>query len=143
MALETVIAGANTVLKTLQNQPGGIARVHENAPESLSHLPATTLVPSKGTLDWPRKPNQRQTTHELSLTLYVSRSDLPSADQSLKPWVDKIIDLFDQNITLDGSVFNAGVVDYQYGHVEYGGVTYLGITFTLRAVELAGVVYHG
>lgn len=140
MALETVIQGANAVLKTQQ----GIARVHENAPESLAELPATTLIAQKGSLDWPRKPNQRMTTHDLQLTLYVSRGgDLPTADQALKPWVQKIIDLFDQNITLQGNTFNAGVVDYQYGHVSYGGVDYLGITFTLRAVELATLNYHG
>jgi hypothetical protein len=140
MALDAVIQGANNVLK----MQIGIARVHENAPESLADLPATILVPQKGTLDWPRKPNQRLTTHDLQLTLYVSRAgDLASADQALKPWVDKIIDLFDQNITLQGAAFSAGIVDYQYGHVEYGGTPYLGITFTLRAVEIATLNYHG
>lgn len=140
MALETIIAGANAVLKTEQ----GIARVNDNAPESLSVLPATILIPSKGSVDWPRKPNQRMTTHDLTLMLLVSRGgDLASADQALKPWVAKLIDLFDQNITLNGSALNAGVVDYQYGHIEYAGVDYLGITATLRAVEIAQLVYHG
>ena len=140
MALDKLIAGANAVLKTQQ----GIKRVHENAPESLNELPATLIVAQKGTLDWPRKPNHRLTTHDLTLTLFVSRAgDLASADQTLKPWVDTIIDLFDQNITLKGNTFNAGIVDYTYGHVDYAGTTYLGITFTLRAVEIAQLVYHG
>lgn len=140
MALESVISGANAVLKTLQ----GIARVHENAPESLAELPATTLVPSKGSLDWPRKSNQRRIEHDLQLTLLVRRAgDLASADQALKPWVQQIISLFDQNITLQGNAFAAGIVDYTYGHVDYGGATYLGITFTLRAVELEPVIYQG
>lgn len=143
MALETLIAGANTVLKTLSNQTGGLARVHENAPEALNELPATVIVPDEGDLDWPRKPSQRQTTHNTVLSLYVSRSDLPSADQALKPWVDKIVDLFDQNITLGGTTFNAGIVKYKYGHMEYAGTSYLGVTFTLRAVELVTLVYHG
>ncbi|QQE80930.1 hypothetical protein [Alicyclobacillus sp. SO9] len=139
MSLDTVIKGANTVLK-LQK---GIARVHENAPESLSLLPATTLVPDKGDIDWPRKPNQRNTTHNLTLTLLVARGgDLAASDQALKPWVDTIIDLFDQHFTLEGTVFVAGIVSYDYGHVEYGGTTYLGVTYTLRAVELQAVNFH-
>jgi hypothetical protein len=140
MALDKVIAGANAVLKTQQ----GIKRVHENAPESLNELPATVIVPHTGKFDWPRKPNQRSGTHDLTLTLFVSRSgDLASADQALKPWLDPIIDLFDKNITLKGNAFSAGIVDYTYGHVDYAGATYLGITFTLRAVEIAQLVYHG
>lgn len=140
MSLDVVITGANTVLKTQT----GIARVYENAPEALNTLPATMIVPQKGTIDWPRKPNQRLTTHDLVLTLYVSRGgDLASADQSLKPWVEKIIDLFDQNITLGGNAFTAGIVDYQYGHLEYAGTTYLGISFSLRVVEILQLVYHG
>lgn len=140
MPLDKVIAGANEVLKTQK----GIARVHENAPESISQLPATMLVPFKGSLDWPRKPNQRTATHDLTLTLIVSRGgDLSSADKALKPWVDTIIDLFDANITLQGAAFTAGVVDYSYGHIDYGGVQYLGVTYTLRAVEVKQLNYHG
>jgi len=140
MPLDKIIAGANTVLKTQQ----GISRVHENAPESLAQLPATTLFTDKGSFDWPRKPNQRRGEHDMTLTLYVSRGgDLPSADQTLKPWVDTIVDLFDQNITLGGAAFTAGIVDYSYGHVEYGGVQYLGITYVLRAVEIKQFNYKG
>ncbi|WDL97802.1 hypothetical protein [Alicyclobacillus sp. ALC3] len=143
MGLDAVIGGANSVLKTLLTG-GGLARVHEDASEAIQQVPATMIVPHKGTLEWPRKPNQRMTTHDLTLTLVVSRGgDLASADKALKPWVDKIVALFDQNITLGGTTFNAGVVDYDYGHVEYAGTLYLGITFTLRAVEIATVNYHG
>lgn len=140
MSVETVIAGANTVLGTLT----GIARVWPNAPESLADLPCTFIVPEKGTVVWPRKPNIRDITHDLKLTLVVSRGgDLPSSDQALKPWIDTIIKTFDSNITLQGSCIDAGVAEYTYGRVEYGGVLYLGIVFTVKAHELTGAVFHG
>lgn len=140
MSVEAVIEGANTVLATLT----GIKRVWANAPESLSELPATILTPEKGTVAWPRRPNLRDTTHDLRLTLLVNRgADLPSADQALKPWVDTVIALFDAHVTLGGSCLAAGVSDYTYGHVEYGGVPYLGITFNLKAREVSQVVFQG
>lgn len=139
MALETVIQGANTVLKTL----GGL-RVHDDAPESMSQLPATILVANHGQIDWPRKPSQRTTTHDLALQLFVNRgSDLTVADRILKPWMAKIVDLFDQNITLKGNAIQAGIVDYKYGVLDYAGTSYLGITFTLRAVEYEVVQFQG
>lgn len=139
MAVDAIIEGAVVV----QQGIAGVKRAHPNAPESLAELPCFVTVPEKGERAWPLKPNLRDTTHDLRMTLYVSRGDLPGADQALKPWIDTVIATFDQHLTLGGACLAAGVVSYEYGKVEYAGTDYLGISFVLRAREVTGVVYAG
>lgn len=140
MSLENVIAGAVAVQKTMSG-----VMVYPDAPEALNdHLPAFVSYPLDGDLEWPRQPSKRTITHNIAMDFFVSRSgDLAGADRTLKPYVQQVIALFDQNITLQGSCLTAGVVKYQYGKIEYAGVDYLGIKFTLRAIELTQVVYKG
>ena len=140
MALDTIITGAATVLRGL----AGIAQVYDDAPEGLSQFPCVVPVVEKGDIAWPRKPNLRDTTHDLRLMLLVSRGgDLAGADKALKPWIDTVVAAFDSAITLGGACLAAGIVAYEYGKVEYAGVEYLGVTFTLRAREIQGVNYSG
>lgn len=140
MAIQDIISGAAQVI----NEIGGIARIHTNAPEALQELPAVLFVPRKGTIKWPRDPNKSTRTHDIPMSLFVNRGgDLPSADATLKPWLEKFVDQFEQNITLKGTAFNSGIIDYTYGKLEYAGVEYLGIAFTLRAVELKTTVFKG
>jgi hypothetical protein len=78
------------------------------------------------------------------MDLYVQKAgDLQAADRILKPFIDLIVDTFDQNITLKGSAFNSGIVKYQYGKLEFAGVEYLGIKFTLRVEERKQILYKG
>lgn len=140
MSVDTIIAGA------VQAQKGipGVAAAYPNAPEALNAFPCFVTVPKKGTVDFPRKPNLRDTLHEIDMMLLVSRAgDLAGADQALKPWVDLVISTFDQHMTLGGVCLVAAISDYTYGHVDYAGATYLGVTFTLKAREVEQVVFHG
>ncbi len=138
MAVDAIVDGAAAVLGDLS----GIAQVFSDAPEALAQFPCVVIIAEKGEIAWPRKPNLRDTTHDLRLMLLVSRGgDLPGADKSLKPWIDQVVAAFDSAITLGGTCLAAGVVTYEYGKVEYAGVEYLGITFTLRAREIVGVNY--
>lgn len=139
MSVEAIIAGAVAV----QQGIGGVTKAWLNAPESLSELPCFVTVPEKGEIAWPRRPNLRDMTHDLRMTLIVGRGDLPGADQALKPWIDQVVAAFDQHVSLGGACLAAGVVSYEYGKVEYAGVEYLGVTFVLRAREIQGVVYTG
>lgn len=140
MSLDNIIAGAVAIQRTL----AGLT-VYDNAPEAINdHLPAVVVYPEEGDIEWPRQPSKRTITHNLTLDFLVSRcGDLAGADRLLKPYVDRVITLFDQNITLQGSCLTAGIVKYKYGKLDYAGVEYLGIKFTLRAVELTQIVYEG
>ena len=140
MSLDAIITGAVAVQRTLT----GIT-VYDNAPEALNdHLPAVVIYPEEGDVEWPREPSKRTITHSLTMDFFASRGgDLAGADRLLKPYVNQVIALFDQNITLQGSCLNAGIVKYKYGKLDYAGVEYLGIKFTLRAVELTQLVYKG
>lgn len=140
MSLDSIITGAVAVQKTLQ----GIT-AYDNAPEALNdRLPAFVTYPAEGEAEWPRSPSKRTITHNIIMDLFASRGgDLAGADRTLKPYVDQVISLFDQNITLQGACLTSGVIKYQYGKLEYAGVEYLGIKFTLKAVETTQVVYKG
>lgn len=140
MAVENIINGAVNVQKTIP----GIQSTFADAPSSLNQLPAFVTYPVEGELEWPRKPNIRTTTHTLDMDLYVQKGgDLSAADRILKPFIMKVIETFDQNLTLGGSAFNSGVVSYKYGTLNYAGNDYLGIKFTLKATEKVQVIYKG
>lgn len=141
MSVEAIIDQTASVLTAAFP---ALAKVWTNAPEAIQQLPAVVIAPQKGTLVWPRKPNLRDVTHDLDLTLVVNRGgDLASADHQLKPWLADLIAVFDAHITLNGSCLSAGIVDYRYGRLEYAGVDYLGLVCTLRAREVEQVVYQG
>lgn len=140
MAVDAIIDGAVAVLKGIQ----GIKQAFGDAPEALTQFPCVVTTPEKSEIVWPRRPNLRDLTHDLRMTLLVSRGgDLAGADAALKPWIDQVIAAFDSAITLGGACLAAGVVSYEYGKVEYAGVEYLGITFVLRAREVQAVNYSG
>jgi hypothetical protein len=140
MSLDSVIAGAVAVQGTMQG-----VTTYPDAPEAINdRLPAFVTYPHEGELEWPRKPSQRKITHNIMMDFLVSRAgDLAGADKLLKPFVTRIMDLFEQNLALQGTCLNSGIVHYQYGKIEYAGIMYLGIRFTLRAIELNQVTYKG
>jgi hypothetical protein len=138
MAVDAIIKGAVWV----QQQIPGISAAYIDAPTSLSQLPCFVTYPGTGEIEWPRRPSARTITHDLNMDLYVQKGgDVQAADRILKPFIDNVIATFDQNLTLNGTAFNSGVIKYQYGVLEYAGVQYLGIKFVLRAMEYAQVVY--
>lgn len=141
MSLADVISGVVAVQKTIP----GVAHAYDNAPEAINEaLPAFITSASAGSVEWPREPGVRTITHEIVMDLFVNRGgDLSAADKVLKPFVDQVIETFDQNITLNGTCLNSGGITYKFGKLTYAGVEYLGIKFTLKAVELNQVVYKG
>lgn len=140
MTVENIINGAVTVQKTI----AGIQSCFVDAPSSLNQLPAFVTYPVDGEIEWPRNPNVRTTTHTLDMDLYVQKGgDLSATDRLLKPFIAKVINAFDQNLTLGGNAFNSGAVSYKYGTLSYGGNDYLGIKFTLKAVEKEQTIYRG
>jgi hypothetical protein len=139
MAIEAIIAGAVTVQNTLP----GIVQSYTDTPASLTNLPCFVTYPSKGELLWPRKGMVRTVTSDMHMDLYIQKGgDIAAADRLLKPYIDQVINLFDQNITLGGNCVTSGVVSYEYGVINVAGVDYLGIKFILRAIEMAQVIYH-
>lgn len=126
----------------MQKSISGVKRAFEDSPPSLNQLPCFVTTPATGDLQWPRQMNVRQVTHDLDMYFYVQKGgDLEAADRILKPYLDTVIETFDQNIQLSGSCLTSGVVKYKYGVLKYAEVDYLGIAFTLRAVERTQVVY--
>jgi len=140
VGVDAIVTAAAGVLTGVD----GIAQAFTDAPEALAQFPCVVIIAEKGEIVWPRRPNLRDTTHDLRMLFLVSRGgDLAGADKTLKPWIDQVVAAFDAAVTLGGACLAAGVVSYEYGKVEYAGVEYLGITFTLRAREIQGVVYAG
>jgi hypothetical protein len=139
MAVDAIIKGAVAVQQSI----AGIQSAFADVPTSLNQLPCFVTFPASGDLDWPRIPQRRKVTHDLDMDLFIQKGgDLQSADRLLKPFIDLVIDTFDQNITLGGTCLLSGVVKYQYGRLEFAGVEYLGIKFTLKAVEYKQVMFH-
>jgi len=137
--VDAIISGAVVV----QNTIAGINQAYTDMPTSLGNLPCFVTYPAKGNLEWPRKGMVRTVTHDLHMDLYVQKGgDLASADRLLKPFLDTVINTFDQNISLGGNCVTSGVIDYEYGVLVVADVPYLGIKFTLRVVEMAQVIYH-
>jgi hypothetical protein len=138
MAVENIINGAANVQKTIP----GIVTTFADAPTSLNQLPCFVNYPSDGKIE--RSGSVRTTTHHVDMDLYVQKAgDLSAADRILKPFIAKVINTFDQNLTLGGSALKAAVVDYKYGTLEYAGVSYIGIKFTLEATEVEPVIFKG
>lgn len=138
MALETIITGAALVAAGLV----GVRRVHDKAPDSLNELPAIVFAADTGDLKYPRPANLREIKHQLKLLLFVNRGgDFKEAETELRPYVQRVIELFDQNITLGGAATASGITRYEYGILTYAEVDYLGITFNLTAEEFQPVVF--
>lgn len=138
MSLDSVINGAVAIQKSI----AGIKDAYSNAPESLNNLPCFVTYLDNFKIDRDG-PNLRTITYQLKMPLLVSRSDLPGADATLKPFIKQVISTFDQNISLGGSAWNSLINGGKYGQIEYAGTTYLGIDFTLEAQEKESVVYKG
>lgn len=135
--IENIINGAVNVQRTIP----GIQSVFADAPSSLNQLPAFVSYPGSGKVE--RSGSVRTTTHQVDMDLYVQKGgDLGAADRITKPFIYKVINTFDQNLTLGGAALRCAVVDYKYGTLEYAGVSYIGIKFTLEATEIEPVVYH-
>lgn len=138
MAVQDIIKGAVAIQKTIS----GIQTAFEDVPSSLNQLPCFVTYPSDFSIEWPRKANVRTTTHDIDMDLYIQKGgDLSTADRICKPFIDKVINTFDQNITIKGTSFNSGVVNGKYGLMSYAGVDYIGIKFTLRAILKEQVIY--
>jgi len=139
MSVSDIIVGAVKV----QNTIPGIVQSYPDMPASLNSLPCFVTYPSKGQLQWPRQGMVRTITHDIHMDLYCQKGgDIATADRLLKPFLDTVIETFDQNISLSGTCVTSGVVDYDYGVLNIAGVDYLGIKFVLRAVEKTQVIYH-
>lgn len=138
--IDQIINGATNVELTIP----GISASYADVPSSLNQFPCFLNYPSSGQLEWPRSPGIRTVEHTINVDLLVQKGgDLSAADRLCKPYIDKVIETFDQNITLQDSCLTAGIADYNYGVIEYAGVQYIGIKFTLKAIVKQQVVYKG
>lgn len=146
MAIQDIITQAGAILQglTIGTPPvTALQMVYTNLPSALGQTPCATIMPHRGTLTWPRKPMQREVNHDFDIFLYFSKGgDLSSVDQLLKPYIDAVILLFDTHITLNGTCFNSGITDYNYGGITYAGVDYIGVKFTLHVIEFSPFQYQ-
>ena len=135
MSLESII----TRLQTIEASITGITRAYDEAPESIGSvdLPAVLNIPGEGSLateasGWGR------TDHTIHIQVLVTpRTDLPSDEAKVRPFVNRFRDAFAHAEKLNdlSTVAHAELTAYRYGVFAYAGQEYLGVEFTLEVTE--------
>ena len=129
MSVQTIIAQ----LAVLQAEITGIRQAFAETPDKLNAFPCFVNFPSEGDID--RAPSQRKVKHIIKMQLRVTRADLPSAENKVRPFLDLVLDKFDANISLNGTAHRSAITHYDYGELPWGGRTYLGISFDIEVWE--------
>lgn len=129
MSIQAII----TQLAVLQEEIIGVRKAFAETPDSLNVFPCFVNFPSSGDID--RAPSQRKLHHTIKMQLRVTRADLPSAENKVRPFLDLVLDKFDANINLNGVADRSAITHYDYGELPWGGRTYLGISFDIEVWE--------
>lgn len=135
MSIETVI---NQVVK-IQKEIDGVRKAYEYLPSSINAFPCFVNFPDSG--DMNVTPSRRETRHTIRMLLYMSKADTIVSDKNLRPFIEKVLDKFDENVTIGGKCSYSRIRHYDYGMLMVGNVQYLGISFELEAVELEGKTF--
>ena len=131
-----------TQIRDLVASVTGMVRVYaagetdENAiPASIQEWPAALIIPGP-TLEFVTLTNRH--TYEVTVQVLEAGGDLGERVTTVLPFVDRIIALFHQNVTL-GARANSCVFKRSSGLVglEYGGIPYTGYEITLEVSEQA------
>ena len=137
MSIQAII----TQVAVLQKEITGIRQAFDETPDKLNAFPCFVTFPSEGDID--RAPSQRKVKHIIKMQLRVTRADLPSAENKVRPFLDLVLDKFDLNITLNGTAHRSAITHYDYGELPWGGRTYLGISFDMEVWEDVAVAFSG
>ena len=129
MSIQSII----TQLAVLQEEITGITRAYDETPDSLNEFPCFVNFISSGDIDY--APSQRKLQHIIKMQLRVTRADLPSAENKVRPFLDLTLDKFDTNITLNGTATRSMIIHYDYGVLPWGRTPYLGISFDIEVYE--------
>jgi hypothetical protein len=72
------------------------------------------------------------------LQLYVTNKIVPQSEKELRPFIDKVLDEFDQHVSLNDTCEYSMITGWNPGVLEYNGKEYLGIEFdiTFRLSEV-------
>jgi len=134
MAGATGVSAIITRVAAIQEAIPGIKKAHINAPESIKEMPCFVNFPASADIEM--LPMQRRVKHLIKMHLFVQRSDLPSAEKELRPFLELVFSAFDADITLGGTVIRSYIIHYDYGKLEYPeGTKYAGDTFDLEVLE--------
>lgn len=137
MSVQSIIAQ----LAVLQEEIAGIRKAFAETPDSLNAFPCFVNFPASGDID--RAPSQRKVHHTIKMQLRVTRQDLPSAENKVRPYLDLVLNKFDTHITLNGTAHRSAITHYDYGELPWGGQTYLGISFDIEVWEDVVVAFSG
>lgn len=132
-----------TQLAIIESTIEGIRRAYDKTPESLSEPPAVINFPSSGEFERHTAGGTRRTTHKIAIQLFVTRADLPNAENLLRPFIERFPNKLDQNIFINGTCLTSQIVSYKYGAMEFAKTQYLGIEYILEVVEDTIIAFSG
>ena len=135
MSLSNII----TQLAVIEGNITGIKKAWDKAPDSLSELPCFVNFPVSG--EYIRDPMRRAVRHTIRAQLYVVRSDLLSAEATLRPFLELVMDALDADLDLGVSCDYHRITRYEYGALVYGMMTYLGMSFDLEVSEFTNKAF--
>lgn len=122
-----------TALVELDENLSGIRSSYDEAPSSISDVPAIVHLPHEGQSepltfghdDW-------QSTERIRVQILCSRALLPAADATARPFKDLYLAALraeasqPQDEILGGAAAGIGPVSFRYGAMEYAGETFIG-----------------
>ena len=129
MSIENII----TQIAALEGEIKGVKKAFDETPDSLNVFPSFVNFPASGDID--RATNQRKTRHLIKMQLRVAKADTPSAENEVRPFLARVLDKFDTNISLNGTATRSAITHYDYGALPWGRTTYLGISFDIEVYE--------
>lgn len=134
MDLESCI----TQIAIIEKEIGGILRAFDKTPESIPECPCFINFPSDGEFNRHTVGGTRRETHRVKMQLLITRKNLPSDENLLRPFIKKVLDKFDKNIMLNDTCVTSEIERYSYSEIVFGKlgkeVTYLGIEFILSVM---------
>lgn len=137
------VASIITQLAVIERTIEGVKRAYDKTPESLSEPPAVINFPSAGELKRHTAGGTRRATHRIKIQLFVTRADLPSAENLLRPFIERFPDKIDQNIFINGTCTTSEIISYKYGEMEFAKTQYLGIEYILEVKEDTTINFSG
>ena len=128
-----------TQLAAIETGIAGIKRAYDKTPDSLSELPCFINFPVSG--EYIRDPMRRVVRHTIRAQLYVTRSDLLSAEAQLRPFLELVFNALDADLDLGASCDYHRITRYDYGALIFAKVVYLGMSFDLEVSELTSATF--
>lgn len=137
MSLSSAVAYIPTMLATIAD----IKHAPANPPETSGEYPFATVLPSNGTFKGETN-NIYKGLHELVVTVYFDRNNLPQAYSQIPGMIESLADKLRLDPTLNGTVqtiisTEGSPVRYNVRFVEYGDIPTLALEFfmTVKVYE--------